>query len=122
MIFDTNILVYMSKNILKIENLISADIKPSISIISQIEALGFPFASHQDQFYMQAICSFYNVIPLSDLIASETIDLRKKYRIKLPDAVIYATALIENVPLLTNNIKDFKSIDRNVELINPFGL
>jgi predicted nucleic acid-binding protein len=121
-IFDSNILIYISKNTLKIENLITADIKPSISVISFIEVLGFPFITSEDPLYMQKICSLCRLIYLSDLIVLETINLRKEYRIKLPDAIIYATALIENVPLLTSNIKDFKSIDRNVKLINPFDL
>ena len=122
MIFDSNILIYISKNTLKIENLITNDIKSSISIISYIEVLGFPFATSEDQLYMQKICSSCKLIYLSDLIVLETINLRKQYRIKLPDAIIYATALIENVPLLTSNIKDFKLIDGNVKLINPFDL
>jgi predicted nucleic acid-binding protein len=121
-IFDSNILIYISKNILKIENLITPNIKPSISIISYIEVLGFPFITSEDQLYMQKICSSCKLIYLSDLIVLETINIRKEYRIKLPDAIIYATALIENVPLLTKNIKDFKLIDKSVKLIDPFDL
>ena len=122
MIFDTNILVYISKNILKIENLIDSQIKPGISIISYIEALGFPFATPEDQRYMQRICASCTVIQLSDLMVHETINLRRSNRIKLPDAMIYATALVQGLPLLTNNIADFKSLGNKVELINPFTL
>lgn len=122
MIFDSNTLIYISKNILKIENLITPNVQPSISIISHIEVLGFPFATNEDQLYMQKICSLCKLMYLSDLLVSETIKLRKEYRIKLPDAIIYASALVENLPLVTNNIADFKSLNRNVELINPFDL
>jgi len=121
-IFDTNILVYISKNILKIENLIDPEIKPGISIISYIEALGFPFATPADQFYMQRICASCTVTQLSDLIVHETINLRRDNRIKLPDAIIYATALVQGMPLLTNNISDFKPLGGKVELISPFKL
>jgi hypothetical protein len=121
-IFDSNTLIYISKNILKIENLITPNVQPSISIISHIEVLGFPFATNEDQLYMQKICSLCKLMYLSDLLVSETIKLRKEYRIKLPDAIIYASALVENLPLVTNNIADFKSLNRNVELINPFDL
>ncbi|HEY2581020.1 MAG TPA: type II toxin-antitoxin system VapC family toxin [Mucilaginibacter sp.] len=115
-------MIYISKNILKIENLITPNVQPSISIISHIEVLGFPFATNEDQLYMQKICSLCKLMYLSDLLVSETIKLRKEYRIKLPDAIIYASALVENLPLVTNNIADFKSLNRNVELINPFDL
>lgn len=44
------------------------------------------------------------------------------HRIKLADALIYATALVERKPLLTNNIQDFKSLNEGVELVNPFSI
>jgi predicted nucleic acid-binding protein len=121
-IFDTNVPIYISKDILKVENLISPEIKPGISVISYIEALGFSFTSSADQLYMQRICASCSIMHLSDLIILGTINLRKSHRIKLPDAIIYATALVHNLPLLTNNIIDFKSLGDKVELINPFTL
>ena len=122
MIFDTNVIIFISKNIIKVENLISPDIKPSISIITYIEALGYKFETTEDLLYMQQICSSCQLVNISDLIVLETINLRKKHRIKLPDAVIYATAIVENVPLLTNNTKDFIALDGGVKLINPLDL
>ena len=122
MIFDTNVIIFISKNIIKVENLISPDIKPSISIITYIEALGYKFETTEDLLYMQQICSSFQLVNISDLIVLETINLRKKHRIKLPDAIIYATAIVENVPLLTNNTKDFIALDGGVKLINPLDL
>jgi predicted nucleic acid-binding protein len=119
-IFDTNILIYLSKYILKPEILLKGDI--AISIITKIEVLGFAFKNNEEHDLLLNICNELKVISLSDEIANATIDIRKKYRIKLPDAIIYATALVENLPLLTNNIKDFISLDGNVKLINPFDL
>lgn len=118
MILDTNVLIYLSKYILKPEKILTDDI--AISIITKIEVLGFQFQNNDEHELLFAMCNELKVHPLTDSIAEETIRLRQNYRIKLPDAVIYATALVENIPLLTNNIKDFKFIDRNVDLINPF--
>ena len=72
--------------------------------------------------YMQAICSSCQMLNLSDEIIMQTIFLRKNYKTKLPDAIIYSTALVHNLPLLTNNIKDFKSLGGQVKLIDPFTL
>jgi predicted nucleic acid-binding protein len=119
-IFDTNVLIYLSKYVLKPERILREE--TAISVITKIEALGFSFKNNAEHELLLAICNELKVIPLSDLVAEETIKLRQNYRIKLPDAIIYATALVEKVPLLTNNIKDFISIDGNVELINPFDL
>lgn len=120
MIFDTNILIYLSKNILKPEAIFVEDV--AISVITKIEALGFNFKSNQEYEIIAAICSSLRVVPVSDAIAEATISLRKQYRIKLPDALIYATALVENKPLLTNNIADFSTLGNQVKLINPFTL
>lgn len=122
MIFDTNVLIFVSKNILKITDILSPDVPPSISVISFIEALGYPFKSLDDEHYMKMICSSCTVIDLNDLIIAETIKIRKKHKIKLPDAIIYATALIEGKPLLTNNTDDFKKLGGQVKLIDPFNL
>lgn len=122
MIFDTNVLIYISKNILRVENFITPADQPKISVISYMEALGFPFATNEEEAYMQRICDSCKVLQLSDQIILETIKLRKNHRIKLPDAIIYTTAACANEALFTNNIADFKSLGANVELIDPFTL
>jgi predicted nucleic acid-binding protein len=119
-IFDTNVLIYLSKYALKPERIL--DQATAISIITKIEVLGFPFKNSEEHDLLLAICNELKIVALTDLIAEETINLRQHYRIKLPDAIIYATALVENVPLLTNNFKDFQPIHGRVRLINPFDL
>ena len=120
MIFDKNVLIYLSKFMLKPDRIFGND--DAISIITKIEALGFKFQNNEKHKLLLAICGELKVIPLTDFIPEKTIILRRNYRINLAEALIYATALVTNVPLLTNSIKDFKSIDRSVELINPFDL
>lgn len=48
-----------------------------------------------------------------------SIIIRRNYRLKLPDAVIAATALHLGLPLITRNVKDFKDIPE-LKLLNPF--
>jgi len=119
-IFDTNVLIYLSKNVLDTDNVLKHS--PAISVITKIEALGFSFSNVEERILLRNICSELEIIPLTDLIAVETIQLRTDYRIKLADAIIYATALVLKKPLLTNNISDFKLLGNRVELINPFNL
>ncbi|MFD1258797.1 type II toxin-antitoxin system VapC family toxin [Mucilaginibacter terrae] len=120
MIFDTNVLIYLSKNLLNPQALFLED--AGISVITKIEALGYSFQNIEEYEIINSICSILKVIPVSDAIAEATINLRKNYRIKLPDALIYATAFVESKPLLTNNMADFASLDNKVILINPFSL
>lgn len=49
-----------------------------------------------------------SIVFVDDAIADKTIELRKAYRIKLPDAIIAATALVYGLVLVTRNTDDFK--------------
>jgi predicted nucleic acid-binding protein len=119
-IFDTNVLIYLSKYILSPQKILFQPAK--ISVITKIEALGYNFPNPEEHQLLLDICNLLPTIPLSDAIAEETIGLRKKHKIKLPDAIIYATALVEGLPLLTNNTDDFKRLGNRVQLIDPFNL
>ncbi len=49
----------------------------------------------------------------------KTVEIRKLYKIKLPDAIIAATAMTNNLILLSRNVSDFNQID-GLNLINPW--
>jgi predicted nucleic acid-binding protein len=94
--------------------------KPQVSIITKIEVLGF---NAPDEHY-RLLTHFMNdvkVLDLTNKIVEACINIRKMYRIKLPDAIIAATALVYNFVLITRNISDFKNIP-NLHLINPYDL
>jgi len=55
------------------------------------------------------------------LIADTAIDLRKKIDIRLPDAIIAATGIINNLTLITRNENDFKGISK-LKFWNPFNI
>lgn len=52
----------------------------------------------------------WNKIEVTNPIAVLAGDLKRKYNFLLPDAIIAATALHNNMEILTRNIKDFKKI------------
>ncbi len=58
---------------------------------------------------------------MGDEVVEQTIRLRKEYKIKLPDAIIAATAINHNLTLITRNEKDFEKISE-VDFINPFEI
>ncbi len=65
---------------------------PVLSIISKIEILGFTCPSNSytilENFINESV-----IIPLTDTTVDKTIDIRKKTKVKLPDAIIAATCL-----------------------------
>ena len=52
-------------------------------------------------------------------MVKRTIELCKQNKIKLPDAIIAATALTEGFTLVTRNTGDFKKIPK-LDILNPF--
>lgn len=92
----------------------------TISIISKIEVLGFN--GEDDELKRLAdFIALASVVFVDDAVADKTIELRKAYRIKLPDAIIAATALVYGLVLITRNIYDFKNIT-GITCINPWEL
>jgi len=92
-----------------------------VSIIVRIETLGF----NGEESEMQKLKDFLTlgkIYYVDDLIADKTIDLRKTYcKLKLGDAIIAATALANNLILISRNTKDFEDIS-GLTCINPYEL
>lgn len=80
----------------------------AVSVISRIETLSYPFASIQDEQHFRAFLDTFATVELDDAIAEETALLRRRYRIKTPDAIIAACALVHGIPLATANVQDFR--------------
>ena len=81
-----------------------------ISVINRIELLGFKRLNENESKALSSFISNSVVFDLEEDIILETIEIRKKYNLKLPDAIIAATCLVNNCSLITNNIKDFDEI------------
>jgi predicted nucleic acid-binding protein len=74
--------------------------------------------------HYQLLSSFIKdatVVDLTENIVDSTIDIRKKYKTKLPDAIIAATAIVHNMILITRNITDFKIV-KNLQVVDPHNI
>ena len=113
-LIDTNVAIYyfglaMSNESEKFMDQILGK-KYYISVINRIELLGFKKLNGNESDALSSFISNSIIIDLEEDIILETIQIRKKYNIKLPDAIIAATCLVNNYLLITNNIKDFDEI------------
>ena len=61
------------------------------------------------------------ILSLTNPVLEASIEIRKKHRTKLPDAIIAATAIANELVLLTRNVSDFKNID-GIQIIDPHNL
>jgi predicted nucleic acid-binding protein len=119
-LIDTNIIIDYLGNKLPakakhlLDNIIDQEI--NLSVINKIELLGF---THPEPFLSDFV-SYANIYHLTDDVVDKTIELRKKHKTKLPDAIIAATAICNNLTLITHNIKDFSKI-KNIKAIDPYA-
>lgn len=93
--------------------------QPCISSITEIELLCWNTTSENDLTVLKNFISDCLVIELEKSIKLKTVEIRKAYRVKLPDAIIAASAIIYNLTLVTRNTKDFQTIE-GLTVINPF--
>ena len=122
LLLDTNILIYLSKQELKLEDFASEDDVLFISVISLMEAKGYQFSNKKEETIIDSLCENLIKAYLTDDVIETVISLRKKHNIKLPDAIILATAIENNLRLITRNTKDFEVAAHSEMVINPFKI
>jgi len=118
-LIDTNNIIYLTQGRLKVSDFAKKENSLYISSISYIETLGYPFQNQDDEKEVTKFCDIFERIFLTREIEKQTILIRKSNKIKLPDAIIAATAMVYNLTLVTHNWDDFKNI-QGLKVINPF--
>lgn len=93
------------------------DSTPTISIITQIEALSWVDKNKTKEKILKEFILDSTIINLSSDIVDECIKIRRSRKIKTPDAIIAATAIVLNLILITSD-EDFQGI-QNLQLFNP---
>ena len=111
---DTNCLIYYFKGEKKIvellQKLISENTALFISIVTKVEILSYPEITAREIEIFNEIMKNIILIDFDDKLSNFVIEIKRKYKLKLPDAVIGATALYTNSTLITRNLKDFSKI------------
>jgi hypothetical protein len=121
-LIDTNILIYHTKGSQAVSSFISDVVAQrafNISILTKIEFLGWEKHTPEGFQKCEQLVKLANIYPVDEDIAEQAIGLRRRVKIKLADAVIAATALVNNLKLATRNMEDYKAV-RGLEIFNPF--
>lgn len=122
LLLDTNILIYLSKQELKLEDFACKDDVLYISVITLMETKGYAFGSKKEEILIDKLCENLIKADITNDIIETVIRLRKTNKIKLPDAIILATAIENNLQLITRNTKDFEVAAHSEMVINPFKI
>ena len=93
---------------------------PNLSVITQIEVLSWK-VDERTALNVQRFISDSYVLNITPHVIMHCVAIRKARKLKTPDAIIAATALADNLTLVTRNIADFGKVT-GLDLVNPWEI
>ncbi len=96
------------------------DQTPTISVITEIEALSWINPDKSKEQIVKAFIQDATVLALTPAVVTQCVSIRRSRKIKTPDAIMAATAIVHNLTLITSD-SDFKNID-GLQVIDPHSL
>lgn len=93
----------------------------SYSAITRLEVFCFPDLTSNDEEAFQRVMDEFIELPVTGGVIDEAIRIRKVSRVKVPDAIIAATAILSDATLVTSNTADFQRIP-GLRLAHPASL
>jgi predicted nucleic acid-binding protein len=117
-LLDTNSLIDYLNGITAARDEIGRYQRPLISLITWMEVLAGTPAGHAQP--VRAFLRRFECVGLDTDIAERAVQVRQARRLKLPDAIIQATALEHSALLVTRNTKDFASDEPGIRV--PYAL
>jgi predicted nucleic acid-binding protein len=123
-LLDTNTVIDFCNSKLPIDakKLLTGIVEPTISVITRIELFASTKIAEEEKLTLESFVNMATVYDTINLdIVAHAIAIRQRYRTKLPDAIIAATALSYELTLVSRNISDFKNIV-GLKVIDPYHL
>lgn len=117
-LLDSNLIIYASRpQHAALRTFIAREV-PSVSAVSKVETLGYPDLTEAEKQFLEEFFEAAEVLPISQSVIGEAIQLRQERRMSLGDALIGGTALSHDLRLATHNTADFEWIEE-LEVIDP---
>lgn len=113
-VFDTNIVIDALNGVAAADEEYGLYEQVLISRITWMEVL--VGAQGDDSQLRNFLESQFDIAPLDLVVAETAIQLRRAYRLRLPDAIIWATAQSRGAVLVTRNSKDFRVEWENIRI------
>ncbi len=90
---------------------------PNLSVITEIEALSWVSSDKRKEEIVKGFIEDANVINLSQEIVDQCVKIRRSRKLKTPDAIIAATAIVHNLTLVTSD-QHFSKIE-GLKILDP---
>jgi len=117
-LFDTDILVDYLNAVPKARIELRRYGEKAVSIITWMEVMVGATSDIEDG--TRNFLSTFDIIALDGEIAERAVSLRRDHHIKLPDAIVWATAQTRAMLLVTRNVGDFAADDPGIRM--PYRL
>jgi len=114
-LFDSTVVIDCLNGIAEAWRVLDESREASISSITWIEVMA-GVRGPGDELRTREFLDSLHVLPLSSAVAEEAVLIRRERRLKLPDAVIWATARVNDLVLVTRNTRDFPASDPAVHV------
>lgn len=105
-VFDTNLLIDYLNGVAKAKATLTKYEEPTISRVTWMEVLTGVVDTPREH-AVRAFLAWFRLVEIDGPVAEEAIRLRAQRRLRLPDALILATARVNGCLLLTRNTRDF---------------
>ena len=109
LLLDTNIVLYLLNGDVTLIPLLE-DKNLFVSFITQLELLVYKDLSQKDLDNIQMFLDECTIIDITPPLQDTTVDLRRKYNLKLPDSIIIATGIWLNIPVISSDL-DFTKVE-----------
>lgn len=114
-VFDTNILIDYLIGREEAQQEIDRHPRRAISLVTWME-LQIGSKSDGEADVIDMFLREFRVIDITRQVARRAIEIRRRTRVRLPDAITWATAQLESAVLVTRNTKDFPADDAGVRI------
>jgi predicted nucleic acid-binding protein len=114
-VVDTNILIDYLNGSSKAKHELEAFETIYISLVSWMEIL-VGAAEGEEESAIREFLRRFRVHPVDEGVAERTVEIRRKNKLRLPDAIIWATAQQLGILLVTRNTRDFPRNDPGVRV------
>jgi predicted nucleic acid-binding protein len=114
-VFDTNILIDYLLGRDEAQQEFDSYSRRGISIVTWME-LQIGSRTDAEADVIDLFLREFRVIEITRQVARRAVEIRRRTRVRLPDAIIWATAQMESAQLVTRNTKDFPKDDPAIRI------
>lgn len=114
-LLDTNILIDYLAGVEAAREELARHPDAFISAITWMEVM-VGAADEDEAARLRSFLSGFHLVPLDEAVSERAVTIRREHRIRLPDAIIWASARHVEGQLVTRNTRDFPEDDPGVRV------